>query len=259
MAKAATAPAQITVDLNDQIALVTGASRGIGRAIAVALARNGATVACVATNEEKLRETVDGITAAGGKAKAYVCNVSDSEAVDKLVGQVVEDFGRLDIVVNNAGITRDTLLPRMSDEQWDDVIATNLRGVFLLSRAASRTMMSQRYGRIINLSSVSGIRGNKGQTNYSASKAGVIGFTQSLALELAGRNVTVNAVAPGFIETDMTAGLPEDVRNAMLSQIALGRLGQPADIARAVAFLAGPGAAYITGETLHVNGGMYMP
>jgi 3-oxoacyl-[acyl-carrier protein] reductase len=165
MAKAATAPAQITVDLNDQIALVTGASRGIGRAIAVALARNGATVACVATNEEKLRETVDGITAAGGKAKAYVCNVSDSEAVDKLVGQVVEDFGRLDIVVNNAGITRDTLLPRMSDEQWDDVIATNLRGVFLLSRAASRTMMSQRYGRIINLSSVSGIRGNKGQTN----------------------------------------------------------------------------------------------
>jgi len=256
MAKAATAPAQIQVDLKDQVALVTGASRGIGRAIAASLARNGATVACVATNEEKLRETVDAITSAGGKAKAYVCNVSDSAAVDQLVGQVTEDFGRLDIVVNNAGITRDTLLPRMSDEQWDDVIATNLRGVFLLSRAASRIMMSQRYGRIINLSSVSGIRGNKGQTNYSASKAGVIGFTQSMALELAGRNVTVNAVAPGFIETDMTAALGELGKEEAKKRIPCKQLGQPEDIAEAVTFLASGAARYITGQVLTVDGGM---
>ncbi len=256
MAKAATAPAQIQVDLQGQVALVTGASRGIGRAIAVSLARNGANVACVATNADKLKETVDTIVSAGGQAAAFTCNVADSAAVDNLVEKVVEQMGRLDIVVNNAGITRDTLLPRMSDEQWDDVIATNLRGVFLLARAASRTMMSQRYGRIINVSSVSGIRGNKGQTNYSASKAGVIGFTQSLALELAGRNVTVNAVAPGFIETDMTAALGDLGKDEAKKRIPCKQLGQPEDIAEAVTFLASGAARYITGQVLTVDGGM---
>ncbi len=256
MAKAATAPAQIQVDLQGKVALVTGASRGIGRAIAVSLARNGAQVACVATNAEKLKETVDTITAAGGQATAYTCNVSDSAAVDELVGKVTQAMGRLDIVVNNAGVTRDTLLPRMSDEQWDEVIATNLRGVFLLSRAASRAMMSQRYGRIVNISSVSGIRGNKGQTNYSASKAGVIGFSQSMALELAGRNVTVNCVAPGFIETDMTAALGDLGKEEAKKRIPCKQLGQPEDIAEAVTFLASDAARYITGQVLTVDGGM---
>jgi 3-oxoacyl-[acyl-carrier protein] reductase len=243
----------ITVDLSGQAAIVTGASRGIGRAIALALARSGAKVACVARSEDKLKETVDAITAAGGTAMALACDVTRRESVDQVVEKVVEAWGKLDILVNNAGITRDTLLPTMEDAQWDDVILTNLRGTFLFTRAATNKMFRKRYGRVINVSSVSGIRGNKAQTNYSASKAGVIGFTRSAALEFAGRNVTVNAVAPGFVETDMTARLP---REPILAQIPLGRPGTPEEIAAVVSFLCSDDASYVTGQVIAVNGGM---
>jgi 3-oxoacyl-[acyl-carrier protein] reductase len=249
-------PAQISVDLSGQTALVTGASRGIGRAIALALARCGAKVACAARDAAKLKETVDAISAAGGTAMALACDVTKRESVDEVVSKVATDWGRLDIVVNNAGITRDTLLPRMSDEHFDDVIATNLRGTFLFTRAATLVMMGQRYGRIINISSVSGIRGNKGQSNYSASKAGIIGFTQSVALELAGRNITVNAVAPGFIETEMTAILGDEFKDEARKRIPAKRLGQPEDVAECVLFLASRAASYITGQVITVDGGM---
>ena len=246
----------ITVDLSEQVALVTGASQGLGRSIAEALARCGARVACVARNAEKLQATVAAIEAAGGVAMALPCDVTDADSVKQVVGQVVEQWSRLDILVNNAGITRDTLVPRMGDDQWDEVINTNLRGTFLFTRAVARPMMQARYGRILNITSVSGLRGNVGQANYSASKAGVIGLTRSVALELASRNVTVNAVAPGFIETDMTAALGEAVQAEAQKRIPLKRLGVPGEVAAAVLYLASRDAGYVTGQVLSVDGGL---
>jgi len=247
---------RISVDLSGQVALVTGASRGIGRGIALELGAAGAKVICVARSADKLAETVDEIIKAGGAAAAKACDVTDGAAVDKLVDGVVEADGRLDIVVNNAGITRDTLMPRMSDEEFDDVINTNLRGAFLFCRAASRQMMRARYGRVINISSVTGIIGNPGQTNYSASKAGMIGMTRSMSRELAGRGVTINAVAPGFIESEMTAVLGDAVLSEAKKRIPAKRLGKPEDIAHAVLFLCSPSSSYITGQVLVVDGGM---
>lgn len=247
---------KMKVDLTGNTAIVTGASRGLGKAMALALAANGAHVTCVARNEEKLKATVAEIEAAGGKAEFAVCDVSDRESVDKVVDDVVEKYEKLDILVNNAGITRDTLLPRMSDDEWDDVIATNLRSAFLMCRAASRYMMRARYGRIINITSVSGLIGNPGQTNYSASKAGLIGLTRSLSRELAGRKLTINAVAPGFIESDMTAALGDMVKEEAKKRIPAKRLGTAEEVAAAVLFLASPDAAYITGQVLTVDGGM---
>ncbi|MDE0735835.1 MAG: 3-oxoacyl-[acyl-carrier-protein] reductase [Pirellulaceae bacterium] len=246
----------LQVNLSEKTAIVTGASQGLGKAIALALAANGARVACVARSVDKLNETVQQIQDAGGQAEAFACDVTDRKSVDELVDQVVEQWEKLDILVNNAGITRDTLLPRMSDEEWDTVIDTNLRGSFLFSRAASRYMMRARYGRIINMSSVSGLIGNPGQTNYSASKAGLIGLTRSLSRELAGRKITINAVAPGFIESDMTAALGEMIIGEAKKRIPARRLGTAEDVAAAVLFLAGDAASYITGHVLTVDGGM---
>ncbi len=246
----------LKVDLSGQTAIVTGASQGLGREMAIKLAAAGAKVACVARNEEKLNATLAAIKEAGGDGEVMAADVSQSDAVQKIVDTVAEDWGRFDIVVNNAGITRDTLLPVMSDEQWDDVIATNLRGTFLFCRAASRVMMKQRYGRIINISSVSGLIGNPGQTNYSASKAGMIGLTRSLALELAKRKVTVNAVAPGFIESDMTQALGDVVMGEVKKRIPARRIGVADDVSACVLFLASPAASYVTGQVLTVDGGM---
>jgi 3-oxoacyl-[acyl-carrier protein] reductase len=246
----------LSVDLSGQVAIVTGASQGLGEAMAIALGRAGAKVACVARNAEKLADTVKTIVDAGGTAEAISCDVTDGTSVDSVVDDVMEKWERLDIMVNNAGITRDTLLPIMSDEHWDDVINTNLRGVFLFSRAASRCMMRARYGRIINISSVSGLIGNAGQTNYSASKAGVIGFTRSLSRELAKRKVTINAVAPGFIESDMTAILGDDIIAKAKKSIPANRLGKPEEVAAAVLFLSSKAASYITGQVITVDGGM---
>ena len=244
--------------LDNQIALVTGASRGIGRAVALGLAKDGATVIGTATSQAG----ADGITAAlseaGLKGRGVVLNVNDAPAADALIDTIVKQDGRLDILVNNAGITRDTLIMRMKDEDWDDVIDTNMKAVFRLSRAVIRPMMKARVGRIINITSVVGAAGNAGQVNYAAAKAGVAGLTKSLAREVGSRGITVNCVAPGFIETDMTAELGEAQHTALKAQIPLGRLGSTDDIAHAVAFLASPQAAYITGTTLHVNGGMFM-
>jgi 3-oxoacyl-[acyl-carrier protein] reductase len=246
----------LSVDLSGQVALVTGASQGLGRAVAIELGRNGALVSCVARNAEKLAETVQLVIDAGGQAEVFSCDVTDGESVNAVVEAVCEKWEKLDILVNNAGITRDTLMPRMTDEQFDEVITTNLKGAFLFARAASMKMMRARYGRIINMSSVSGIVGNPGQTNYSASKAGLIGMTRSLALELAKRHVTVNAVAPGFIESEMTRVLGELVIEEVTKRIPMRRIGSPADIAAAVLFLASDAAAYITGQTIVVDGGM---
>ena len=246
----------IQADLSGQVAIVTGASQGLGQAMAIALAANGARVVCVARNAEKLAETVSTIESAGGQAEAISCDVQDGASVDQLVDGVVEKHGKLDIVVNNAGITRDTLLPRMTDAEWDDVINTNLRGAFLFCRAAARQMMRSRYGRIINISSVSGLIGNAGQTNYSASKAGLIGMTRSLSKELAKRNVTVNAVAPGFIESEMTKALGDALLSEVKKHIPARRLGRAEEVAQAVVFLASPAAAYVTGCVLTVDGGM---
>jgi 3-oxoacyl-[acyl-carrier protein] reductase len=248
--------ADLSVNLTGQIALVTGASQGIGKSIALALGRCGAKVICVARNMEKLAVTVSEIEAAGGNAEAIAGDVKSREAVDKLVDDVVAKYEKLDILVNNAGVTRDTLLPRMADDEWDEVINTNLRGMFLFTRAASRYMMRARYGRIINISSISGLMGNAGQTNYSASKAGMIGFTRSLSRELAGRNVTVNAVAPGFIESDMTRVLGPIVMEEAKKRIPAKKLGTTDDVSTCVAFLASKSAAYITGQVLTVDGGI---
>ncbi len=246
----------LKVDLSGQTAIVTGASQGLGRQMAIALAAAGAKVACVARNAEKLAETVAAIKNAGGEAEMMAANVAETAAVQGIVDKVDDQWGRLDIIVNNAGITRDTLLPVMSDEQWDDVIATNLRGTFLFCRAASRVMMKQRYGRIINISSVSGLIGNPGQTNYSASKAGVIGLTRSLAKELAKRKVTVNAVAPGFIESEMTQALGDAILDEVKKRIPARRIGTADDVAACVLFLASPASSYVTGQVLTVDGGM---
>ncbi len=246
----------ISADLAGQVAMVTGASQGLGKACAIRLAGCGAHTVCVARNADKLAETVSEIQGQGGSAEAISCDVGSRDSVDAMFQKVEEQHQRLDIVVNNAGITRDTLLPRMGDEQWDDVIQTNLTSCFLFCRAASRIMMSARYGRIINMASVSGIRGNPGQTNYSASKAGMIGLTRSLARELGKRKVTVNAVAPGFIESDMTKALGDEALKMVRKQIPANRLGQADDVAATVVFLASPGASYINGQVITVDGGM---
>jgi len=246
---------RLQVDLSGQAAIVTGASRGLGRAMALTLAGSGARDACVARTAEKLAETVNETTAAGGAAEAFPCDVTDSAAASQVVETIAENWGRLDILVNNAGITRDTLLPRMSDEEWDEVINTNLRSVFLFSRSATQVMMRSRYGRIINISSVSGVMGNPGQANYSASKAGVIGITRTVAKELAKRKITVNAICPGFIASDMTDKLGA-VLDELVKQIPARRLGLAEEVADAVLYLASPAAAYITGATLVIDGGL---
>ena len=244
--------------LEGRVALVTGASQGIGKAIALELAKAGATVALAARNEGKLAEVKASIEAAGGKAEAFALDVSSEEAIKATAKETVAKLGTVHILVNNAGVTRDGLILRMKSADWDDVLTTNLKGAFLLTQALLQPMMKVRWGRIINISSVNGELGAPGQANYAASKAGLIGLTKSLAREFASRNITVNAVAPGFIETDMTHALTDDQKSAMLSAVPLGRAGTVADIAAAVRFLAGEEASYITGHTLDVNGGLYM-
>ena len=244
------------MNLENQVALVTGASRGIGKAIALELARQGAKVVGTATSESGAEAITAYLAEFGGKG--VVLNVTDAERCGAVVDEVQKTFGSLSILVNNAGITQDNLAMRMKDEEWDSVITTNLTAVGRLSRLVLRGMMKAKQGRIINITSVVGSAGNPGQMNYAAAKAGVAGMTRALAREIGSRNITVNCVAPGFIDTDMTKGLGDSQHEALLTQIPLGRLGQPEDIANAVAFLAGPTAAYVTGTTLHVNGGMYM-
>lgn len=241
--------------LDGQSALITGAGRGIGRAIALELALLGADVLLVARSQPQLDEVAAEIASTGGKASSFAADLSDSTQV-LAVADAFASKSNPAILVNNAGITQDTLLMRMKDEQWDDVINVNLRSAFLLCRAVTKSMMKARYGRIINMTSVIGLRGNAGQANYAASKAGLIGFTKSLARELGPRNITVNAVAPGYIETEMTDALPDKVKEGILSQVPLGRMGQPKDIARAVSFLVHPQSDYITGQVLNVDGGM---
>jgi len=243
--------------LHGEIALVTGASRGIGAAIADELAGQGATVIGTATSASGATAIGERLAARRGHGREL--DVTDAAAVEALVDAIGREFGAVSILVNNAGITRDNLLMRMKEEDWQAILDTNLTSVYRTSKAVMRGMMKARKGRIINIASVIGVTGNAGQANYAAAKAGIIAFSKSLAREIGSRGVTVNVVAPGFIDTDMTRAMPEDAKSALVGQIALGRLGEPADVARAVAFLAGPSAGYITGETLHVNGGMYMP
>lgn len=245
------------VKFEGQVALVTGASRGIGAAIALELARRGLKVIGTATTESGATGISETLSAFAGCSGA-VLNVNDAGAGEALVDQLVKTHGGLQVLVNNAGITRDNLALRMKDEEWDAVMDTNLKAVFRMSRAVMRTMMKQRYGRIVNITSVVGASGNPGQANYAAAKAGVAGMTRALARELGSRSITVNCVAPGFIETDMTASLHADQQKALLGQIPLGHLGKPSDIAHAVAYLASPQASYVTGQELHVNGGMYL-
>lgn len=241
-----------------KIALVTGASRGIGAAIAEKLGRAGFVVVGTATSVNGAAQIDERLKAAAIRGRGMVLDVTDADSVAQLMANVTEEFGTITVLVNNAGITKDNLLMRMSDEEWFDVINTNLSAVYRLSKACLRGMLKARWGRIVNISSIVGAMGNAGQTNYSATKAGVMGFTRSLAKEIGSRNITVNAVAPGFIDTDMTRALPEEQRQALVSGIALARLGQPDEIASVVEFLCSDGAAYVTGETIHVNGGLYM-
>jgi 3-oxoacyl-[acyl-carrier protein] reductase len=243
--------------LQGEVVLVTGASRGIGAAIADTLAARGALVIGTATSQSGADAITERLAAHQGMGK--VLNVTEPNAIEALIESIAKEQGGVSILVNNAGITRDNLLMRMKDEDWQVILDTNLTSVYRSSKAVMRSMMKARKGRIINIASVIGVTGNAGQANYAAAKAGIIAFSKSLAKEIGSRGITVNVVAPGFIETDMTKDLPEDAKNAMMTQIALGRLGSPQDIAEAVTFLASPAAAYITGETLHVNGGMYMP
>jgi 3-oxoacyl-[acyl-carrier protein] reductase len=245
------------IKFEGQVALVTGASRGIGAAIALELAQRGLKVIGTATTDEGAAKISQALAAFPGCVGRNL-NVNDAAAAEVLIDAIVKEHGGLQVLVNNAGITRDMLAMRLKDDDWDAVLDTNLKAVFRMSRAVMRTMMKQRYGRIISITSVVGASGNAGQANYAAAKAGVAGMTRALARELGSRNITVNCVAPGFIETDMTAGLPEEQQKALLGQIPLGHLGKPQDIAHAVAFVASPQAGYITGQELHVNGGMYM-
>ncbi len=247
------------MNLAGKSALVTGASRGIGREIALELARQGADVAVnFAGSEAKANEVVDEIIAMGRRSFAVKCDVSNAEEVTSMVKETIDQFGKLDILINNAGITKDNLIMRMKEEEWDEVLNINLKGVFLCTKAVTRQMMKQRSGRIINIASIVGVSGNPGQANYVAAKAGVIGLTKTTAKELAARNITVNAIAPGFITTDMTDKLSEEVKSEMLKQIPLTRFGEPKDIAKAAAFLASSDSAYMTGQTLHIDGGMIM-
>lgn len=243
-------------ELDEKTAIVTGGSRGIGFAIAEALTADGARVAVTARDEGRAAEAAEALGGAGGRG--YGCDVQDADACDELIDRVEDDLGPVDILVNNAGITRDNVLVRLKDDDWQQVLDTNLRGAFFMIRAVTRGMMKRRTGRIINISSVVGLTGNRGQANYAASKAGLVGLTKSVAQELASRNVLANAVAPGFVETDMTSDLGEEARDALSERIPLGRIGQPDDVASAVRFLAGPGADYITGQVLVVDGGMAM-
>ncbi|MDK2765529.1 MAG: 3-oxoacyl-ACP reductase FabG [Alteromonas macleodii] len=242
--------------LDGKIALVTGASRGIGKAIATQLAQQGATVIGTATSENGAQAISDYLSEFGGKG--FALNVTDKESVDTTIKAINEAHGGIDILVNNAGITRDNLLMRMKDDEWQDIIDTNLTSIFTLSKAILRGMMKKRFGRIVNIGSVVGSAGNAGQANYAAAKAGVIGFSKSMAREVASRGITINVVAPGFIDTDMTKALTDDQKEAIFKDIPANRLGEPDEIAATVAFLVSDGAAYITGETIHVNGGMYM-
>jgi 3-oxoacyl-[acyl-carrier protein] reductase len=244
--------------LRNNVAIVTGASRGIGLAIALELGRQGAIVIGTATTENGSQAIDRYLHDAGINGFGAVLNVNDAAQIERILKTIHEEFGDIAILVNNAGITRDNLLARMKDEEWDEIIETDLKSVFRLSRAVLRQMMRMRYGRIINISSIVGTTGNIGQSNYAAAKAGIFGFSKSLAREVASRNITVNCVAPGFIETDMTGSLTEKQRQALLQQVPLGRLGSPEEIASVVAFVASPAASYITGSTFHVNGGMYM-
>lgn len=246
------------MSLEGKVALVTGATRGIGHAIALSLGEQGATVIGTATSDNGADTISTYLKEAGINGKGVVLNVTDNDAIEAVVSGIEADFGAPDILVNNAGITRDNLLMRMKDEEWDDIINTNLTPIFKLSKRCLRAMTKARWGRIITITSVVGAMGNAGQSNYAAAKAGVIGFSKSLAREVGARGITVNTVAPGFIDTDMTSGLPDAHKTALLEQVPLKRLGEPEEIAAAVSFLASPSAGYVTGETLHVNGGMYM-
>ena len=244
--------------LEGKVALVTGASRGIGQAIAVALGKVGATVGGTATSDAGAAGISDYLRNAGLKGAGFKLDVTNAGEMEAILGRIESELGTVAILVNNAGITRDNLLLRMKDAEWDEIMDTNLKSVFRLSKLVIRSMMKARFGRIINITSVVGSMGNAGQVNYAAAKAGVVGFSKSLAKEVGSRNITVNCIAPGFIDTDMTRGLPDDQKNALLAHVPLGRFGQVGEIAAAAVFLASDGAAYVTGNTLHVNGGMYM-